>query len=172
MGSREVVPGHCPHHTPATVIPGPQIWSLRQGDQEAGRACGFLRHVPGTPVSHMPSLMQHLCLQKPHMCPREQSRYGGHGVRMPSADREPSQTRRLPAGPVGRVRINWSLNRESKTKTLPTGCQGPNLTIHVSNARPSPLLSVRDLRQTRCHRHNSSGSSCGKATPSPPGICT
>ena len=36
------------------------------------------------------------------MCPREQSRYGGHGVRMPSADREPSQTRRLPAGPVGR----------------------------------------------------------------------
>lgn len=27
-------------------------------------------------------------------------------------------------------------------------------------------------KQTRCHCHSFSGSSCGKATPSPPGICT
>lgn len=78
----------------------------------------------------------------------------------------------MTAGPVGRVRINWSLNRESKTKKLPTGCQGLNLTIYINNARHLLFCRLRTLDRHVATVTASRGSSCGKATPSPPGICT
>ena len=73
---------------------------------------------------------------------------------------------------MGRVRINWSLNRESKTKKLPTGCQGLNLTIYINNARHLLFCRLRTLDRHVATVTASWGSSCGKATPSPPGICT
>lgn len=98
MASREGSPSPLsPPGTLAALLPSPLIWSLRQGDQvleEHVVPCGVYRGHPRVHVQ--PNTAP--CLQKPHVCPREQ---GKHGVPVQHADGGHGRWGHLPAGPVG-----------------------------------------------------------------------